>query len=46
MMRRQLSFEDRARIAVGVKQGLSDRAIGELIGRDQMVVWGIGAGAR
>lgn len=39
MVRRQLSFEDRAAIAVGVGQGLGDREIGELIGRDRTVVW-------
>lgn len=37
--RRALSFEDRAQIAVGIKQGLGDRQIGELIGRDRTVVW-------
>lgn len=34
-----LSFEDRAQIAVGVKQGLSDTGIGELIGRHRSVIW-------
>lgn len=39
MVRRVLSFLDRAQIAVGIKQGLSDSEIGELIGRDRTVVW-------
>ncbi|WP_245703114.1 helix-turn-helix domain-containing protein [Raineyella antarctica] len=34
-----MTFEDRAQIAVGIKQGLGDRQIGELIGRDRSVVW-------
>ena len=34
-----LTFGDRAQIAVGLKQGLSDAVIGELIGRDRSVVW-------
>ncbi len=39
MARRLLSFEDRAQIAVGAQQGLSNAAIGALIGRDRTVVW-------
>lgn len=39
MGRRMLTFQDRAQIAAGVKQGLSDRQIGELIERDHTVVW-------
>lgn len=39
MVRQLLSFEDRAQIAVGLRQGLNDRQIGELIGRDRTVVW-------
>ena len=38
-MRRALTFEDRAQIAVGIKQGLKDREIGDLIGRDHTIVW-------
>lgn len=34
-----LSFQDRAQIAVGIKQGLSDRQIGALIEGDHSVVW-------
>lgn len=37
--RRGLTFEDRAQIAVGIKQGLDDRQIGELTGRDRSVIW-------
>jgi transposase, IS30 family len=36
--RRVLTFADRAQIAVGVKQGMSDAAIGELIGRHRSVI--------
>lgn len=39
VLRRGLMLEDRVQIAVGLKQGLSDREIGELIGRDRSVVW-------
>ena len=39
MARRLLSFLDRAQIAVGLKQGLSDADIAVLIGRDRTVVW-------
>ena len=39
MARRVLTFADRAQIAVGVKQGLSNVEIAELIGRDRTVVW-------
>ena len=38
-MRRMLSFQDRAQIAVGVVQGLSDRQIGALLERDRTIVW-------
>ena len=34
-----MTFQDRAQIAVGIKQGLRDREIGVLIGRDHSVVW-------
>lgn len=37
--RRALTFKDRAQIAVGLSQGLGDREIGALIGRDHTVVW-------
>ena len=37
--RRVLTLEDRIAIAVGIKQGLGDRQIGELIDRDRSVVW-------
>lgn len=37
--RRGLTLEDRVQIAVGIKQGLSDREIGELAGRDRSVIW-------
>jgi IS30 family transposase len=37
--RRPLTSEDRAVIAVGLRQRLSYRQIGELIGRDKSVVW-------
>lgn len=39
MTRRLLTFHDRAQIAVGIKQGLSDAEIGALIDRDRTVVW-------
>lgn len=39
MVRRLLWFEDRAQIAVGIKQGLKDHQIAELIGRHRSVVW-------
>ncbi|WP_219815535.1 hypothetical protein [Rathayibacter rathayi] len=39
MVRRQLLFEDRAAVAVGIRQGLSGREVGELIDRDRAVVW-------
>lgn len=39
MVRRLLSFEDRAQISVGLQQGLSDAEIGELLGRDRTVIW-------
>lgn len=39
MVRRMLSFEDRAQIAVGVRQGLTDREIAELVGRDRSIIW-------
>ncbi|MPM27573.1 hypothetical protein SDC9_74086 [bioreactor metagenome] len=39
LQRRALTFEDRAQIAAGTKQGLSDREIGELIGPDRSAVW-------
>ena len=39
MARRLLTFEDRAQIAVGVRQGLSNAVIAALIGRDRTVVW-------
>lgn len=39
MSRRVLTFADRAQIAVGLKQGMTDAAIGELIGRDRSVIW-------
>ncbi|NQX28868.1 hypothetical protein HQQ81_16080 [Microbacteriaceae bacterium VKM Ac-2854] len=39
MVRRQLSFEDRAAIAVGIRRRLNDREIGEVIVRDRTVVW-------
>lgn len=38
-MRRALTFQDRAQIAVAIKQGMKDREIGELIGRDHTIVW-------
>lgn len=38
-MRRQLSFEDRVQISLGLGAGLSDREIGELIDRDRSVIW-------
>jgi IS30 family transposase len=34
-----LTLEDRTQIAVGIKQGQSDREIGELVGRDHTVIW-------
>jgi len=37
--RRVLSFEDRAQIAVGVRQGLTDREIAELVGRHRTIIW-------
>ncbi|HEX5597935.1 MAG TPA: IS30 family transposase [Micromonosporaceae bacterium] len=37
--RRALTSEDRAVIDAGLRQGLSYRAIGDLIGRDKSVVW-------
>lgn len=37
--RRGLALEDRAQIGIGIEQGLSDREIGELVGRDRSVVW-------
>ncbi len=37
--RRCLTSEDRAVIAAGLHQGLSYRAIGDLVGRDTSVVW-------
>ena len=39
MARRMLSFHDRVQIVVGVKQGVTDQEVGELIGRDRSVVW-------
>ena len=39
MLRRVLSFEDRAQIAVGVRQGLTDREIAELVGRHRTIIW-------
>lgn len=38
-MRRMLTFQDRAQIAVEVAQGLSDRQIGDLLERDHSVIW-------
>lgn len=38
-VRRMLTLEDRTQIAVGIRQGLDDREIGELIGRNHTVVW-------
>lgn len=38
-MRRALTFQDRAQIAVAIKQGMTDREIGALIGRDHTIVW-------
>lgn len=32
-------FQDRAQIAVGLAQGLSDRQIGELLERDHTIIW-------
>lgn len=39
MARRMLSFDDRAQIAVAVRQGLTDREIAELVGRDRSIIW-------
>jgi IS30 family transposase len=36
---RTLTFQDRAQIAVGLTQGLSDRQIGALLERDHTSVW-------
>lgn len=42
MARRVLTMVDRAQIGVGVKAGLDDREIGELIDRDHTVIGGSG----
>lgn len=39
MGRRQLTMDDRAQIAVGIRSGWSDAEIGEDIGRHPSVVW-------
>jgi len=38
-MRRKLTFQDRAQIAVRVTQELSDRQIGALLERDRTIIW-------
>jgi len=36
---RILTFEDRAQIALGVRQDVTDRETAELLGRDQSIIW-------
>lgn len=39
MTRRKLTMADRAQIAVGIKAGLTDKELGELLGRDRTIIW-------
>lgn len=39
MARRKLTMADRAQIAVGIKAGLSDKDIGEMIERNPSIIW-------
>lgn len=39
MARRKMTMDDRAQIAVGIKAGLSDKELGELLDRDRTIIW-------